>query len=103
MKSIYYCGSTLSLKPTEDTWQIFQDTNDPVFYTKSSALSAIKAALGGKADWIEDLATDEIPYTPAKDYTTFCRDFDVDFTGATGLRAGVATADLNGTMLKLIL
>ena len=90
LKSIYYCGSTLSLKPTSDEWQIFQDTNDPVIYTKTSALSTIKDALNGKADWIKNLATDEIPYTPAKEYTTFCRDFDVDFTAATGLKAGVA-------------
>ena len=101
LKSIYYCGNTLSLKPTEDTWKIFESTNNPIFYTKYSALSAIKYALNGKADWIKDLATDEIPYTPAKQYTTFCRDFDVDFSAATGLKAGVATADLNGTMLKL--
>ena len=102
LKSIYYCGNTLSLKPTEDTWKIFESTNNPIFYTKYSALSAIKYALNGKADWIKDLATDEIPYTPAKQYTTFCRDFDVDFSAATGLKAGVATTDLNGTMLKLI-
>jgi hypothetical protein len=101
LKSIYYCGNTLSLKPTEDTWKIFESTNNPIFYTKYSALSAIKYALNGKADWIKDLATDEIPYTPAKQYTTFCRDFDVDFSAATGLKAGVATTDLNGTMLKL--
>ena len=101
LKSIYYCGNTLSLKPTEDTWKIFESTNT-VIYTKSSALSTIKDALNGKADWIKDLATDEIPYIPAKQYTTFCRDFDVDFSAATGLKAGVATTDLNGTMLKLI-
>ena len=101
LKSIYYCGNTLSLKPTEDTWKIFENTNDPVIYTKSSALSAIKAALDGKADWIEDLATDEIPYTPAKDYTTFCRDFDVDFSAATGLKAGVAlSSTLAGNKLS---
>ena len=94
LKSINYCGSTLSLKPTSDEWQIFQDTNDPVFYTKSSALSAIKAALDGKADWIKNLATDEIPYTPAKEYTTFCRDFDVDFSAADGLKAGVALSSV---------
>ena len=88
LKSIYYCGSTLSLKPTVDTYKIFENTNAPVIYTKTSALSTIQAALYGKADWI--LATDEIPYTPAKEYTTFCRDFDVDFTAATGLKAGVA-------------
>ena len=102
LKSIYYCGSTLSLKPTSNEWQIFQNTDNPVIYTKSSALSTIKDALNGKADWIKDLATDEIPYIPAKQYTTFCRDFDVDFSAATGLKAGVATTDLNGTMLKLI-
>lgn len=102
LKSIYYCGNTLSLKPTEDTWKIFESTNDPVIYTKSLALSTIKDALNGKADWIKNLATDEIPYIPAKQYTTFCRDFDVDFSAATGLKAGVATTDLNGTMLKLI-
>ena len=90
LKSIYYCGNTLSLKPTEDTWKIFESTNNPIFYTKYSALSAIKYALNGKADWIKDLATDVIPYTPAKEYTTFCRDFDVDFSAATGLKAGVA-------------
>ena len=101
LKSIYYCGNTLSLKPTEDTWKIFESTNNPIFYTKYSALSAIKDALNGKADWIKDLATDEIPYIPAKQYTTFCRDFNVDFSAATGLKAGVATTDLNGTMLKL--
>jgi hypothetical protein len=102
LKSIYYCGSTLSLKPTSNEWQIFQNTDNPVIYTKSSALSTIIDALNGKADWIKDLATDEIPYIPAKQYTTFCRDFDVDFSAATGLKAGVATTDLNGTMLKLI-
>lgn len=102
LKSIYYCGNTLSLKPTEDTWKIFESTNNPVIYTKSLALSTIKDALNGKADWIKDLATDEIPYIPAKQYTTFCRDFDVDFSAATGLKAGVATTDLNGMMLKLI-
>ncbi len=90
LKSIYYCGNTLSLKPTEDTWKIFESTNNPVIYTKSSALSTIIDALNGKADWIKDLATDEIPYIPAKQYTTFCRDFDVDFSAATGLKAGVA-------------
>ena len=90
LKSIYYCGNTLSLKPTEDTWKIFESTNDPVIYTKSLALSTIKDALNGKADWIKNLATDVIPYTPAKEYTTFCRDFDVDFSAATGLKAGVA-------------
>ncbi len=102
LKSIYYCGSTLSLKPTSNEWQIFQNTDNPVIYTKSLALSTIKDALNGKADWIKNLATDVIPYTPAKEYTTFCRDFDVDFSAATGLKAGVATTDLNGTMLKLI-
>jgi hypothetical protein len=90
LKSIYYCGNTLSLKPTEDTWKIFESTNNPVIYTKSLALSTIKDALNGKADWIKNLATDVIPYTPAKEYTTFCRDFDVDFSAATGLKAGVA-------------
>ena len=90
LKSIYYCGSTLSLKPTEDTYKIFENTNNPVIYTKSTALTAIKGALNDKADWIKELATDEIPYTPAKEYTTFCRDFDVDFSAATGLKAGVA-------------
>ena len=100
LKSIYYCGSTLSLKPTSDEWQIFQDTNDPVIYTKTSALSTIKDALNGKADWIKNLATDEIPYTPAKEYTTFCRDFDVDFSAATGLKAGVAlSSTLDGGKL----
>lgn len=90
LKSIYYCGSTLSLKPTENTYKIFENTNNPVIYTKSSALTAIKNALEGKANWIMNLATDVIPYTPAKEYTTFCRDFDVDFSAATGLKAGVA-------------
>ncbi len=103
LKSIYYCGSTLSLKPTVDTYKIFENTNDPVIYTKTSALSTIKDALNGKADWIKDLVTDEIPFTMPneKQYVTFCRDFDVDFSAATGLKAGVATTDLNGTMLKL--
>ena len=41
LNSIYYCGSTLSLKPTSGEWQIFQNTDNPVIYTKSSALSTI--------------------------------------------------------------
>lgn len=92
LKSIYYCGSSLSLNPTEDTYKIFENTNNPVIYTKTSALSTIKDSLNGKADWIKNLATDEIPYTmPAeKSYQTFCCDFDVDFSAATGLKAGIA-------------
>ena len=93
LKSIYYLGNTLTLAPTEDAWKIFQETNNPVIYTKSSALSAVKAALDGKADWIKDLVTDDIPFTQTKDYTTFCSDFDVDFSAADGLQAGVALAD----------
>lgn len=90
LKSIYYCGSSLTLNPESDQWAIFQDTNDPVIYTKTTALSTIKDALNGKADWLKEFVSDEIPYTPAKEYTTFCRDFDVDFSAATGLKAGVA-------------
>ena len=103
LKSIYYCGSTLSLKPTVDTYKIFENTNDPVIYTKTSALSTIKDALNGKADWIKDLVTDEIPFTMPneKQYVTFCRDFDVDFSAATGLKAGVAlSSTLAGNKLS---
>jgi len=103
LKSIYYCGNTLSLKPTSNEWQIFQNTDNPVIYTKSSALSTIIDALKGKADWIKNLATDEIPFTMPneKQYVTFCRDFDVDFSAATGLKAGVAlSSTLAGNKLS---
>ncbi|WP_162164157.1 leucine-rich repeat domain-containing protein [Xylanibacter brevis] len=91
LKNIYYAGSSLTLIPTEDTWQIFESTDNPVFYTKASALDDIKAALNGKADWIKDQATADILFTPATDVFTFARDFDVDFAEASDLKVRYAS------------
>lgn len=104
LKALYILGTALTIENGNAFWGITDDSDPdkcPKFYARNSMVNTIKDALDGKADWLKNFVSDEIPYTPAKEYTTFCRDFDVDFSAATGLKAGVATTDLNGTMLKL--
>lgn len=105
LKALYILGTSLTIENGNAFWFITDDSDPdkcPKFYARNSMVNTIKKALhDGEAYWLENFVSDEIPYTPAKEYTTFCRDFDVDFSAATGLKAGVATTDLNGTMLKL--
>ena len=105
LRSFYYLGTSFPI--TFENGNIFFDIENgedkrPKIYTKPGYDDDMQSSLNGKCDWLKPFVSDEIPYTPAKEYTTFCRDFDVDFSAATGLKAGVATTDLNGTMLKLI-
>ena len=105
LKALYILGTALTIENGNAFYEITDNSDQdkcPKFYARNNMVNTIKGALNGKADWLINFVSDEIPYTPAKEYTTFCRDFDVDFSAATGLKAGVATTDLNGTMLKLI-
>ena len=105
------CSNLMSIYYLADNISFFQDTNNQFtgtpgemrMYTKLTPKETIAGVVWGgrfgenRKPYVEY----EIPYTPAKQYTTFCRDFDVDFSAATGLKAGVATTDMNGTTLKL--
>ena len=102
LQRIYYLGSTITF--TNGTNQFANKHSELRLYTKETYKDAIWTVVDNTLNqqshpW--PYVEYEIPYTPAKQYTTFCRDFDVDFSAATGLKAGVATTDLNGTMLKL--
>ncbi len=98
LASIYYCGTDLTLTPESDQWHIFENADNLVIYTKSSALETIKGVLDGKADWIKEKATADIPFTPSKDIVTFARDFDVDFSEASELMVRYASSYSGGTL-----
>jgi len=102
LQRIYYLGSTITF--TGGTNQFANKHSELRLYTKKTYKNAIWTVVDNtlkKESHPWPYVEYEIPYTPAKEYTTFCRDFDVDFSAATGLKAGVATTDLNGTTLKL--
>ena len=93
LKALYILGTALTIENGTAFYEITDNSDPdkcPKFYARNSMVNTIKDALKDKADWLINFVSDEIPYTPAKDYTTFCRDFDVDFSAATGLKAGVA-------------
>lgn len=102
LMSIYYLADNISFFG-ETTNQFSGTPGEMCMYTKQTPKENIAGVVwGGRfGDNRKPYVEYEIPYTPAKQYTTFCRDFDVDFSAATGLKAGVATTDLNGTKLKL--
>lgn len=91
LMSIYYLADNISF--SQDTNNQFTGTPGEMrMYTKLTPKETIADVVWGgrfgenRKPYVEY----EIPYTPAKQYTTFCRDFDVDFSAATGLKAGVA-------------
>ena len=93
LRSFYYLGTSFPI--TFENGNIFfgienGEDKRPKIYTKPGYDDDMQSSLNGKCDWLKPFVSDEIPYTPAKEYTTFCRDFDVDFSAATGLKAGVA-------------
>ena len=96
LQSFYYLGTSFPI--TFENGNLFYniengDDKRPKIYTKPGYVENMKTSLNEKCDWLKSFVFDAIPYTPAKDYTTFCRDFDVDFSAATGLKAGVALSD----------
>lgn len=91
LQRIYYLGSTITF--TGGTNQFANKHSELRLYTKETYKNAIWDVVDNtlkKEAHPWPYVEYEIPYTPAKEYTTFCRDFDVDFSAATGLKAGVA-------------
>ena len=94
------CSNLMSIYYLADNISFFQDTNNQFtgtpgemrMYTKLTPKETIAGVVWGSrfGENRKPYVEYEIPYTPAKQYTTFCRDFDVDFSAATGLKAGVA-------------
>lgn len=96
LQSFYYLGTSFPI--TFENGNLFYniengDDKRPKIYTKPGYVDKMQSSLDGKCNWLQPFVFDAIPYTPANDYTTFCRDFDVDFSAATGLKAGVALPD----------
>lgn len=108
------CSSLMSIYYLADNISFYQDTNNQFsgtpgemrMYTKQSPKETIAGVVWGgrfgenRKPYVEY----DIPYTLAKEYATFCRDFDVDFSAADGLKAGVALSDvLDGDQLTFTL
>jgi hypothetical protein len=102
LQRIYYLGSTITF--TGGTNQFANKHSELRLYTKETYKNAIWTVVDNtlkKESHPWPYVEYEIPYTPAKEYTTFCRDFDVDFSAATGLKAGVAlSSTLAGNKLS---
>ncbi|MBO4906737.1 MAG: leucine-rich repeat domain-containing protein [Bacteroidaceae bacterium] len=94
------CSSLMSIYYLADNISFFESTNNQFtgtpgelrMYTKQSPKEGIASVVWGgrfgenRKPYVEY----DIPYTQAKEYMTFCRDFDVDFSSTDGLMAGVA-------------